>query len=264
MLKRVLVILTIMTTAIALAACRAERLTIVTTTSLENSGLLDEILPHFEAEYGMKTRVVAVGTGAALEMGRLGQADILLVHDEKMELAFMGDGYGGQRETFAHNDFLIAGADALSADSLADALLSLHDNHTFYSRGDDSGTHVRELHLWKSHGYDPATFGRWYKETGQGMGSTLNIAALAGGYTLTDRGTYLALRQELDITVAYAEPENEDLQNPYSIIKVATSVRGGDGDAARRFFAWFTSAATQELIGEYRVDGERLFIPEEE
>ncbi len=264
MTKSLLGLTAVLSLFLALAGCRGERVTIVTTTSLDNSGLLEEILPHFEAEHGIRTRIVAVGTGAAIQMGRLGETDILLVHDPALEQEFMDEGFGALRQTIVYNDFLIVGPDALPAKTLADALGLIHGNLTFYSRGDDSGTHARELYLWETFGYDIDGFGGWYKETGQGMGSTMNMASTTAGYTLTDRGTYLAMRANLHIGVAYENPEDEGLHNLYSIIKVSSEIRGGDGEAARVFFDWFTSAATVNMIGEYRVDGERLFIPLEE
>jgi len=239
-------------------------LTIVTTTSLENSGLLEEILPHFEAEYGIRTRVVAVGTGAALEMGRLGQADILLVHDESLEQKFMDEGYGALRKTFMYNDFLLAGPEVLAVASLEEALGKIHEGLLFYSRGDDSATHARERRLWETYGYEIDGFGSWYKETGQGMGPTLNMAAVSAGYTLTDRATYLSMRENLDIGIAYENPDAMDLMNPYSVIKVSAAIRGDSGEKASTFYAWITSPATVELIGRFRVDGEQLFKPWED
>ncbi len=178
---------------------------LATTTSTQDSGLLDVLLPRFEARTGYRVKAVAVGTGQALKLGAMGEADVLLVHAPKAEREFMRTGAGLERRLVMHNDFVIVGPDADPA-----GIEGLHDTEEalrkiassgspFISRGDDSGTHKKELELWEKAGPRPG--GEWYIESGTGMGQTLRIASEKRGYTLADRGTYLALRDAIDLEV---------------------------------------------------------------
>ena len=220
-----------------LSSCKQQdELLIVTTTSLDNSGLLEYILPAFEEEYNCKVKVVALGTGAALEMGKRGEADILLVHDYDREIAFINDGYGEKRHNIMYNDFIFVGPNVLESTSIEEALLEIKTNHSFYSRGDNSGTHSRELKIWDNNNYDISTFGDWYLETGQGMGSTLTMSSISGYYTLTDRGTFLSMKENLDLVIAY---ENDpQLLNQYGVIKVDSSLHSRDDELADLFYDW--------------------------
>ncbi|MCK5761378.1 MAG: substrate-binding domain-containing protein, partial [Candidatus Izimaplasma sp.] len=184
-MKRLLMVISILF-LFTLSACSKKELIVVTTTSLENSGLLEYIIPHFEDEYGIFVKVVALGTGAALEMGEMGEADILLVHAYDSEVEFVENGYGEKRNNIMYNDFIIVGPLDLDAETLEEALELIVGNLDFYSRGDNSGTHTKELSIWEQYDYDVSGFNDWYKETGQSMGSTLTMTSLSGYYTLSD------------------------------------------------------------------------------
>jgi tungstate transport system substrate-binding protein len=248
---------------LTLTGCQGEKeLYIATTTSLDNSGLLVYLLPHFEEEYGIKVNVVAVGTGAALELGKEGEVEILLVHDLVREVQFVEDGFGTKRDNIMYNDFVILGPQPLQADTLETALLEIKNNYNFYSRGDNSGTHSKEVSLWEEIGLDPSTFGEFYNETGQGMGDTISMASLSGYYTLSDRGTYLSMKENIDLVVAY---ENyQELLNQYGVIKVDPALYNKTDKYADLFYDWILSREAQELIGEYRIYNEQLFFPNAE
>lgn len=248
-------------------AQQSQHITLASTTSTENSGLLAAILPKFTAATGIPVRVVAVGTGAALRLGRSGDADVLLVHARAAEDQFVADGHGAYRRDVMFNDFLLAGptsdpAGIAGANDPASALRKIAANGgPFLSRGDDSGTHKAELRLWRQAGIDPtAHAGDWYLETGAGMGSTLNTATVMGAYLLVDRGTWLSFanRAELEILVA-GDPS---LFNPYGVILVDPKhhphVRAG---LAQIFVDWLTGPAGQRAIAAFHIDGEQLFFP---
>ena len=195
---------------------------LATTTSTENSGLLGYLLPYFEQKSGIKTHVIAVGTGKALRMGKDGDVDLILVHAKPAELAFVEAGYGVRRHSVMYNDFVLVGpkhdpADIQRAKDAADALIRIStEQRKFVSRGDDSGTHKKELSLWKSAKVEPK--GAWYMEAGQGMGKVLQMAAELDAYTLTDRGTWLAYQQRSPLNTLFeGDPR---LHNPYGIIAV--------------------------------------------
>ncbi|MFO8015163.1 MAG: substrate-binding domain-containing protein [Phycisphaerae bacterium] len=239
-------------------------LRLATTTSTENSGLLDRLLPPFEARFGAEVRVVPVGTGRALALGRNGDADVLLVHAPAAEAAFIEAGYGVNRRAVMVNDFLLLGpaadpAGVAETDSAADALAAVaRAEAPFVSRGDDSGTHKKERALWAEAGIEPA--GPWYLEVGQGMGATLLLADEKRAYCLSDRGTYLAMRDKIDLEVRFeGDPV---LRNPYSIIAV-NPARHPDVNyaGAMALVGWVTSPRGQRLIGDFQVDGEGLFQP---
>lgn len=249
----------------ALAAAQADRLRLATTTSTENSGLLDYILPVFTERYGISVDVVAVGTGAALELGRNGDADVVMVHARSLEDQFVAEGYGVNRRGIMYNDFILLGppedpAGIAAAGSAAEAMRMIADAEAvFISRGDNSGTHNRELQLWDSAGVTPA--GNWYREVGQGMGTVITMTNEEQAYTLADRGTYLSYRSDIDLTVlTEGDPA---LFNPYGIIAVNPE-RYPDSNyvGAMALIAFLTAPEGQELIGQYRVQGEVLFTPD--
>jgi tungstate transport system substrate-binding protein len=240
------------------------RIRMATTTSTDNSGLLDYLLPHFEKESGITVDVIAVGTGKALELAKRGDVDIILVHAPAAEEAFVEAGWGVNRRAVMVNDFLLVGppddpAGLKAATSLADALKRLKQNRTtFVSRGDDSGTHKKERELWQLvDGPPPAPY---LLESGQGMEATLRIAHEKQAYTLTDRGTFLAEGRQLDLVPVYQS--DPLLENPYSIIAVNPARHAHVKYLeAMRLLAWMTSPEGQALIGAFRKEGDILFHP---
>jgi tungstate transport system substrate-binding protein len=239
------------------------RMLLATTTSTRDSGLLDELLPRFERQSGCSVKTLAVGSGEAMELGERGDADVLLVHSPEDEEEFMAEGHGASREAVMHNDFVLLGppedpAGIAQADEAPDALAQIADEETsFASRGDDSGTHSKELSLWEEAGVEPS--GSWYFETGQGMGETLTIADQRQAYTLSDRGTLLAT-DNLDSEIVVEG--GEALLNPYHVIVVD----GGEvnRECADEFSTWITSPPTQRQIERFGVAeyGEPLFVPD--
>lgn len=237
---------------------------LATTTSTENSGLLGYLLPYFQRESGIRTHVIAVGTGKALRMGRDGDVDLILVHAKPAEMAFVEAGYGLQRHRVMYNDFVLVGPERDSASiqqatDAADALVRIAtQQQRFVSRGDDSGTHKKELSLWKSANIEPA--GSWYMEAGQGMGKVLQMAGELDAYTLTDRGTWLAYQEHSPLSIRFEGDAR--LHNPYGIIAVNPE-RYPDINhkGANALIKWITSKTAQQLIGDYRISGTRLFIP---
>ncbi len=250
------------TTTVTFAAAP---LRLATTTSTDNSGLLQVLLPPFEQETGIKVHVIAVGTGKALRMGRDGDVDLVLVHARKAEQEFVAEGYGVNRRAVMYNDFVVVGpredpAGILGGDDVARALARIAQQQApFVSRGDDSGTHRKERSLWRSAGLVPA--GGWYQETGQGMGRVLQISDELDAYTITDRGTWLAYQGRLQgMILVQGDPR---LHNPYGVIAVDPQ-RYPDirYRAAMRLIAWLTSPRGQAIIAGFRVNGEVLFHPQ--
>jgi tungstate transport system substrate-binding protein len=240
---------------------------LATTTSTQDSGLLDVLIPLFEAESGYTVQTVAVGSGQAMTMGQEGNADVLLVHAPASEVTFMEGGYGKDRALVMHNDFIIVGpaADPAGIKGLAvvEALKALSAaNAEFISRGDDSGTHKAELALWKKAVFEPKGQG-WYLESGQGMGATLTIASEKGAYTLTDRATYLANQGNLQLEVLVEG--DHALLNVYHVITVNPEKWAAiNYDGALAFLKFMIAPATQEVIGKFGVDtyGQQLFVPD--
>lgn len=237
---------------------------LATTTSTENSGLLDYLLPEFKRDSGYTVHVIAVGTGKALRMGRDGDVDVVLVHARSAEERFVNEGHGIDRRDVMYNDFVIVGpaADRASISesrSASDAFRRIASGgHLFLSRGDDSGTHKKERQLWQTAEIVPG--GGWYREAGQGMGKVLQISGELDAYTLTDRGTWLAMRDKLPLKLLFEG--DEPLHNPYGIIPVNPERHPHtDSAGARALTDWITSAKGQRMIDDYRVNGERLFIP---
>ncbi len=242
-----------------------ERLRMATTTSTENSGLLAELNPVFAAQYNAVVDVIAVGTGKALKLGENGDVDIVFVHAPPAEKKFVEAGYGVDRTAVMHNDFVIIGptddpAGVKQTDTVAAALAAISETReTFVSRGDDSGTHKKEMQLWDKAGIKPA--GDWYLAIGQGMGAVLQVAEDRQAYALTDRGTYIAYKDKIELKVV-AEGD-ETLFNPYHIIAVNPERHGHvKYDLARQYIEFITSERGQQLIKNYRLQGEPLFYPD--
>ncbi len=252
--------------AALLAGCgAAERpLVLATTTSTQDSGLLDELVPAFTAQTGRQVQTVAVGSGQAIELGRRGEADVLLVHSPAAEEEFVAEGTAGRRLLVMHNDFVVLGpeADPAAVEGLGavEAFTAIAaSGSVFVSRGDDSGTEARELRIWERAGVEPG--GAWYRQTGQGMGATLRVAAELGGYTLADRATFLASPEGLAL-LAEGDP---DLLNVYHVIELtAAAGERVQPDAAREFADWITGPDAQRRIGEFGVAefGRPLFVPD--
>jgi tungstate transport system substrate-binding protein len=247
------------------AAGASRDLILATTTSLQDSGLLDVLLPRFEASFPYRVKAIAVGSGEALRMGERGSADVLVVHSPSDEERFMAAGFGKDRKELMSNDFVIVGPPGDPAKvrglSVADSLRSIREGgNVFVSRADASGTDKKEKSLWKKAGLAPA--GALYLETGQGMAETLRIASEKSGYTLTDRGTYLALKERLDLAVLV---EGEaDLLNIYHVITVNPEKRADiNVPGAEAFMEFLLSPDTQRIIGEFGRDkfGVPLFKP---
>ncbi len=240
---------------------------LATTTSTRDSGLLDYLLPMFQEQTGYNIKMVAVGTGEALAMGEEGNADVLLVHAPASELELMEGGYGKDRFLIMHNDFVIAGpaddpAGIKGSESTAAAFTAIAASESpFTTRGDDSGTHKMELSLWASAEITPE--GDWYINTGQGMGDTLRIASEKYAYTLTDRATYLALKDTLDLDILFEG--DKVLLNIYHVITVNPDKWPNmNYDGAKAFADWLVTKEVQDLIGNFGVDkfGQPLFFPD--
>lgn len=254
---------------IATAAYGESRsITVASTTSTQNSGLFEWLLPQFTAATGIEVQVVAVGTGQAIRIATNGDADVLLVHHEASERKFVADGLGLERHPVMHNDFVLVGpgADPAGIRGMTDISIALrrigNTGEVFVSRGDDSGTHKKELELWNASGFDPRpASGTWYREAGSGMGATLNTAGAMGGYTLSDRASWVSFGNKGDFEILFeGDPQ---LHNPYAAIVVNPErhphVRADDAQA---FVDWLTSARGQAAIAAFRVDGQQLFFPD--
>ena len=250
------------------AASAAEKfITVASTTSTQNSGLFDYILPLFKKKTGIEVRVVAVGTGQAIRLARNGDADILLVHHRPSEEKFVAEGFGVKRFDVMYNDFVIAGPkdDPAKIAGMTDAVAALKKiaaaRVPFVSRGDDSGTHKKELGLWRAAGVDvKKASGTWYRETGSGMGATLNTASAMQGYALADRGTWLSFKNRAGLRIQVQGDKR--LFNPYGVILVNPKkhpyVKAALG---REFIAWLISPEGQAAIGTFKVNGQVLFKP---
>jgi tungstate transport system substrate-binding protein len=243
-------------------------ITVASTTSTQNSGLFDYLLPTFTAETGIEVRVVAVGTGQAIRLATNGDADVLLVHHPASERKFVADGLGLTRHPVMHNDFVLVGpaADPAGIRGMADvttALRRIGDGElVFVSRGDDSGTHKKELELWRTAALDPRpASGAWYRESGSGMGATLNTASAMGGYTLTDRASWVSFGNKAGLQLLMEGDTR--MHNPYSVI-VVNPERHPHVHAveAQAFADWLISERGQQAIAAYRVDGQQLFFPD--
>jgi tungstate transport system substrate-binding protein len=254
--------------AVAFSARAQDKSIVVTsTTSTQDSGLFGHILPLFKAKTGIDVKVVAQGTGQALDTGRRGDADVLFVHAKAPEEKFVADGFGVKRYPVMYNDFVLIGpksdpAGIKGTTDVAKALQAIKAKEApFISRGDRSGTHIAELDLWKAAGIDISKEkGPWYKEIGQGMGAALNTASAANAYVLADRGTWLAFknRGDLDILVA----GDKRLFNQYGVILVNPEKHPHvKKDLGQAFINWLVSPEGQRAIADYKVGGEQLFYP---
>jgi len=243
-------------------------ITVASTTSTEESGLFAYLLPTFTKETGIDVRVVAVGTGQALKIGERGDCDVVFVHDRPAELAFLEHGFGIDRREVMYNDFVLIGpaSDPAHVDRGTDIVAALRKiadaKAPFVARGDDSGTSKAEVRFWKEAGLDPRTIGAgWYRDTGSGMGPTLNTAAAMDGYTLSDRGTWLNFknRQNLKIVVQ----GDRRLLNQYGVMLVNPArYPSVKQDLGYKFIDWLTSATGQKTIADYKINGEQLFFPD--
>jgi len=251
----------------AAAAGAADRfITVASTTSTEQSGLFGHLLPVFEKASGIKLRVVALGTGQALDMARRGDADVVFVHDPAAEEKFVAEGFGLKRQEVMYNDFILVGPQADPAKAAGNDILEglrriAASKSPFVSRGDKSGTHAAELRYWKSAGVDLATTkGPWYRDTGSGMGPALNTAASMNAYLLADRGSWLAFKNRGALGILVEG--DKALFNQYGAILVNPArhahVKQADGQA---FIDWIVSPTGQQVIAAYRIGGEQLFFP---
>lgn len=244
------------------------RLRLATTTSTENSGLLSFLHPEFTKDSGYIVDVVAVGTGAALKLGENADADVVLVHARALEDAFMANGHGAERRDVMYNDFIVIGpaADPAGLKGAKDAVEAFRKldaagrerGTAFVSRGDNSGTHVMEKDTWKKAGVAPA--GAWYKEAGQGMEQVIIMADGLSGYALSDRATWLAVKDKTSLAIAFeGDPA---LFNPYGVITVNPAKHPAINAAgAKAYLDWLTSGRGQRLIGDYKMGGQTLFFP---
>jgi tungstate transport system substrate-binding protein len=251
------------------AAAGARPVILATTTSTQDSGLLDVLLPDFEARCGCRVKTVAVGSGQALALGRRGEADVLLVHSPADEERLMAEGFGANRRLVMHNDLVVLGPAADPArvrgrPSASQAFRAIAASGSlFLSRGDESGTHSREKELWKAAGVEPS--GAWYQQTGLGMGETLNVASEKGGYLLADRGTFLARNRARPLGLEVLVEGEPLLRNVYSVIEVSPARWPTvNGAGARALADYLVSAPVQEVIGRFGVKetGAPLFVPD--
>lgn len=240
---------------------------LATTTSTNDTGLLDVLVPAFDKKYGVTTKVISVGTGEAIEMGKRGDADVILVHSRKAEDEFVASGFGINRKDVMYNFFYLVGpkndpAKVADAKNTQAAMKSIFDaDATFISRGDKSGTHNRELSMWTSAGLKPQGE-NWYKESGQGMGNTLMMASELGGYTLVDSGMWYAFADRVKENLKIVLKGDSALFNPYGVIAVNPEKYPRiHHRAATAFIDFITSQEGQRIIGNYERNGQRLFIP---
>jgi len=242
-------------------------ITVASTTSTEQSGLFKHILPIFQKQTGIEVRVVALGTGQALDMARRGDADVVFVHAKAAEEKFIAEGYGVTRQPVMYNDFVLVGprSDPAKVAGGKDIVAALRkvkaQTAPFVSRGDRSGTHMAELALWKVAGIDIAKEkGPWYRDTGQGMGPALNTASSMNGYILTDRATWISFKNRGDLTIVVEGDKR--LFNQYGVILVHPAKHAHvKKDMGQAFIDWVVSADGQKAIADYKIGGEQLFFP---
>lgn len=253
--------------AFSAPALAAESIIVQSTTSTENSGLYKYLLPLFEKATGIKVNVVAVGTGQAIKNAQNCDGDVLLVHAKSAEEKFVAEGYGVSRQDVMYNDFIIVGpasdpAKISGIKSASEAMKKIAEaGAPFASRGDNSGTHKAELDLWKAAGVDiKAASGQWYRETGSGMGATLNTAVGMGAYVLTDRGSWISFKNRGDLKIVVEG--DEALFNQYGVILVnPEKCPNVKAEAGQKFIDWILSAEGQDAIRDFKIDGQQLFFP---
>ena len=266
-IPRLLTALFVVAALIAPAWADGRFITVASTTSTQDSGLFDYLLPLFTKKSGVEVRVVAKGTGQAIDLARRGDADVLFVHDTKSELKFVEEGFGVKRFDVMYNDFVLVGpgADPAGIAGGHDIVAALRKvagaKAPFASRGDDSGTHKAELRLWQAAEIDAtADSGGWYRETGSGMGATLNTAVGMGAYVLADRASWLAFKNKADFAIMVEGDKR--LFNQYGVILVNPArhphVKSADGQA---FVDWLLSSEGQQAIADFRIDGRQVFFP---
>lgn len=251
----------------ASASAQDASLTVASTTSTQDSGLFGHILPLFKSKTGIEVRVVAQGTGQALDTGRRGDADVVFVHAKPAEEKFVAEGFGVKRHPVMYNDFVLIGptsdpAGIRGTKDVAAALRSIAAKKApFVSRGDKSGTHQAELALWKLAGIDIAAVkGGWYREIGQGMGAALNIASSMNAYVLADRGTWISFKNRGDLDVAVQG--DDKLFNQYGIILVNPAKHPHvKAERGKALIDWLTSPEGQKAIADYKIGGQQLFFP---
>ncbi len=252
------------TALLASAGAMAQSIVVASTTSTEQSGLFSYLLPEFKRASGIDVKVVALGTGQAIDMARRGDADVLFVHDKVAEEKFVADGFAAKRQEVMYNDFVLIGPKADPAATKGSDIVAAMKkvaaaNAPFISRGDKSGTHAAELRFWKMTDTD-ANKGTGYKECGCGMGPALNIGSSAGGYVLADRGTWLNFKNRGDLVVLVEGDKR--LFNQYGVMLVSAAkhpqVKTADG---QKFVDWVTGPAGQAAIAGYKIGGEQLFFP---
>jgi len=244
-------------------AANSDPLRLATTTSIRSSGLLDVLVPAFEQTSGYKLELAEVGTGRALRLGRLGEVDVILVHAPASEQQFVENGWGIERQPIMRNDFFIVGPSADPADirgmqNAGEALKQIAETESmFVSRADDSGTHKKELQCWSSANIQPT--GSWYYEAGMSMGNALKLASDKQYYTIVDRGTWLKKRKQIKLDILVTD--NSKLNNPYSVITINPKRHTDiNSKGARAFSDWLQSKQGQQLIFNYRIDGEQLYF----
>lgn len=252
------------------ALAQDQSIVVASTTSTQDSGLFDHILPVFEEKTGIDVKIVAQGTGQALDTGRRGDADVVFVHAKAQEEKFVEEGFATERFDVMYNDFVLIGpksdpAGISGTEDIAAALTAIEDKEApFVSRGDKSGTHSAELRLWKEAGLDIETAkGQWYKEIGQGMGAALNTASAMNAYVLSDRGTWLSFKNRGDLDVVVEGDKR--LFNQYGVMLVNPEKHPSvKAEAGKAFIDWLISPEGQASIGEYKIDGQQLFFPNAE
>lgn len=265
--RRLLILAAAAAFALPLSVQAQERsITVASTTSTEQSGLFGHLLPAFTKKTGITVKVVAVGTGQALDIGQRGDADVVFVHDKPAEEKFLSEGFATKRQDVMYNDFIVVGPKADPAKASGkDALEGLRKiaaaKAPFISRGDKSGTHAAELRYWKDAGIDVAADkGDWYKEIGQGMGPALNTASAQNAYVLSDRGTWLSFKNRGELAVLVEGDQR--LFNQYGVMLVNPAkhphVKAADGQA---FIDWLVSPEGQKVIADYKIEGQQLFFP---
>jgi len=264
LIKHVIFILILLTTG---AQAQTRFITVASTTSTEQSGLFKHLLPAYEKKTGVQVRVVALGTGQALDMARRGDADVVFVHAKSAEERFIAEGYGVKRLPVMYNDFVLVGpksdpARIAGGKDILEALRKIKGTTApFVSRGDHSGTHMAELALWKQSGIDIASDkGPWYRDTGQGMGPALNTASSMNGYILTDRGTWISFKNRGDLEIVVAGDKR--LFNQYGVILVNPEKhKHVKKDMGQAFINWVVSPEGQKAIADYKIGSEQLFFP---
>ena len=251
---------------VSIASAQDKSIVVSSTTSTEQSGLFNYLLPIFKMKTGIEVKVVAVGTGQALDIGRRGDADVVFVHDKPAEEKFVEEGFSTKRYEVMYNDFVLIGpkSDPAKIGGGKDIQVALQkiaiSQASFISRGDKSGTHAAELRYWKGVGITPSSSQSWYKETGSGMGPALNTAAAMNGYILVDRGTWLSFKNRGDLLIlVQGDPK---LFNQYGVMLVNPAkfphVKKAGG---QEFIDWLISKNGQDVIASYKIDGEQLFFP---